>query len=74
VSPADTQTHLTLTGVNFNNEVTPIHTAIESQTLSMGLDNIQQVDDTPVTPSIPGVKLKSDGTPDLRYKKGSGGV
>ena len=52
----------------------PRHIAIQSETLSMGLDNIQQVDDTPVTPSIPGVKLKSDGTPDLRYKKGSGGV
>lgn len=62
------------TGVNFNNEVIPNHTAIKSETLSMGLDNITQVDDTPVPPSVPGVILKADGTPDLRYTKGSGKV
>mgnify|MGYP004184429755 CR=1 FL=1 len=54
--------------------VMPQHTAIQSETLSMGLDNIKQVDETPVPPAVPGVKLKADGTPDLRYKKGSGKV
>jgi len=56
--------------------VMPQHTAIQSESLSMGLDNIVQ-QEVPVTaPRVvkEEVKLKKDGTPDLRYKKGSGKV
>ena len=57
--------------------VMPRHTAVQSETLSMGLDNIVTQQDVTVAPRVveeENVKLKADGTPDLRYKKGSGGV
>lgn len=57
--------------------VMPRHTAVHSETLSMGLDNIVTQQDVTVAPRVveeENVKLKADGTPDLRYKKGSGKV
>ncbi len=75
-NPGQTIPH-TQNGVDFNKEVTPTHTAIESQTLSMGLDNISPPVENTVAPRVPptkNIRLKSDGTPDLRYKTGSGGV
>lgn len=56
--------------------VMPTHKAIQSETLSMGLDNIVTQKEVTVAPRVvdDGVKLKKDGTPDLRYKKGSGKV
>ncbi len=54
----------------------PTHKAIQSETLSMGLDNIVTQQEVTVAPRVveEEVKLKKDGTPDLRYKKGSGKV
>ena len=57
------QTHNT--GVTFNQD---------TGALSMGLDSLSEglISEVPVTPRIPtaeDVKLKKDGTPDLRYKK-----
>ena len=54
--------------------VMPTHKAIQSETLSMGLDNIVTQKEVTVAPRVvdDGVKLKKDGTPDLRYKKSSG--
>jgi len=56
--------------------VMPTHKAIQSETLSMGLDNIVTQQEVTVAPRVveEKVKLKKDGTPDLRYKKGSGKV
>ena len=56
--------------------VMPTHKAIQSETLSMGLDNIVTQQEVTVAPRVvdDDVKLKKDGTPDLRYKKGSGKV
>ena len=54
----------------------PQHTAIQSESLSMGLDNIVTSQEVTVAPRVADeeVRLKKDGTPDLRYKKGSGKV
>ena len=54
----------------------PTQKAIQSETLSMGLDNIVTQQEVTVAPRVveEEVKLKKDGTPDLRYKKGSGKV
>ena len=56
--------------------VMPQHTAIQSETLSMGLDNIVTQNEVTVAPRVVNeeVRLKKDGTPDLRYKTGSGKV
>lgn len=56
--------------------VMPTHKAIQSETLSMGLDNIVTQQEVTVAPRVvdDDVKLKKDGTPDLRYKKSSGKV
>ena len=57
--------------------VMPRHTAVQSETLSMGLDNIVTQQEVTVAPRVveeENIKLKADGTPDLRYKKGSGKV
>ena len=58
-------------GIDMHNTSVPPQ---DTGALSMGLDSLsdQFIPETPVTPRVPpseNIRLKKDGTPDLRYKK-----